>query len=192
MVQKIIIVPGDYKHMNGSKKNKDTPEQATNTPAGLKSSLDFAQTRIDHLAVWITDIFGSMTFLVGCILFFILWISWNLHFIFFLKPFDPFPFNILQMVVSIFAIILSVSVLINQNRQGRIEKIRQQVEFEVNVLAENEITKVLGMLHEIHQHLGLNSKEDKELERMKEVTDINQIHLTLNDLKANPSSPDET
>jgi len=87
----------------------------------------------------------------------------------------------MQMVVSVFAIILSVTVLINQNRQGSMDKTRQQIDFEVNVRAEHEVTKVLNMLHEIHQKLGLNSEEDKELEKMKETTDIEQIHKTLDD-----------
>jgi len=142
----------------------------------LKSSLDFDKSLIDKFAVIITDVLGSMIFLSCCVLLFAVWIVWNLYAS---KPFDPFPFPVLEMTVSLFAIILSVSVLINQNRQGRIDKIKQQVEFEVNVRAESEITKVLSMLHEIHQKLGLNSIEDKELEEMKENTDVKQIHETI-------------
>jgi len=145
----------------------------------LQSSLNFTKTRTDKLAVFIINVLGSMAFLLICILIFGIWICWNVKLIPGLKPFDPFPFSTLEMAVSIFAIILSISVLINQNRQGRIEKIRQQVEFEVNVRAESEITKVLHMLHEIHQKLGLNSIEDQELEKMKEQTDINKIHQTV-------------
>jgi uncharacterized membrane protein len=147
----------------------------------LQSSLNFTKTRTDKLAVVIINALGSMTFLLACILIFSIWICWNIKLIPGAKPFDPFPFPILEMAVSIFAIILSISVLINQNRQGRFEKIRQQVEFEVNVRAESEITKVLHMLHEIHQKLGLNSIEDQELEKMKEQTDINEIHQTVDE-----------
>jgi uncharacterized membrane protein len=157
-------------------------KEPINADAGdpqLQSSLNFTRTRTDKLAVFIINALGSMTFLLVCILIFGIWICWNVKLIPGLKPFDPFPFSTLEMAVSIFAIILSISVLINQNRQGRIEKIRQQVEFEVNVRAESEITKVLHMLHEIHQKLGLNSIEDQELEKMKEQTDINEIHQSV-------------
>lgn len=148
----------------------------------LKSTLDFTKTWTDHFAVAIIHILGSIKFLIGCILFFILWICWNLNFIAPLKPFDAFPFPLLEMVVALFAIILSVSVLINQNRQGRMEKIRQQIEFEINVRAEDEITKILNMVHEIHQKLGLeHNQDDHELELMKERTDIQQLHQTLSD-----------
>lgn len=144
----------------------------------MKSALEFTKSHTDIFAVFIAEFFGSIRFLIGFIIFFSVWIILNLSLA---RPFDPFPFPILEMMVSIFAIILSVSVLINQNRQGRIEKIEQQVEFEVNVRAEDEITKVLNMLHEIHQEMGLHSGRDKELEKMKEATDVKSIHQSLDD-----------
>jgi uncharacterized membrane protein len=152
-----------------AKKNQDTE---------LKSSLDFTKTNIDKMSVFTVGILGSMKFLLACMLFFVLWICWNLKLIG-LQPFDPFPFPILEMSVSIFAIVLSVTVLINQNRQGRMDKIRQQVDFEVNVRAEEEITKMLSMLHAIHQKMGINSNDDKELEEMKETVDVKKIHESI-------------
>jgi uncharacterized membrane protein len=158
--------------------------------SNLKSSLDFTKTKADHFTLFILRVFGSIAFLVACSLFFMLWILWNLNLLTPLKPFDSFPFPLLEMVVSLFAIILSVSVLINQNRQGKIERLRQQIEFEVNVRAEEEITKILNMVHEIHQKLGLEDKQDKELEMMKARTDIRQIHEALNEKEAeNDLSP---
>jgi len=167
----------------------DNGEAGSSNPE-LKSSLEFTKTRTDQATILLIEVFGTVTFLVCCIIFFVVWICWNVH-LSPLKPFDPFPFPILQMTVSVFAIILSVSVLINQNRQGKIEKVSQQIEFEVNVRAESEITKVLTMLHEIHQKMGLNSESDKELEEMKEATDIQQIQQTINDSKAINVPPDK-
>ena len=163
-------------------KEKETQPEKALANEEIKSSLEFEKTRTDTFSVFMTNFLGSAGFLVGAIVFFVIWISWNL---FSANPFDKFPFAELEMVVSVFAIILSVTVLINQNRQGRMDKIRQQVDFEVNVRAEHEVTKVLNMLHEIHQHMGLNSKEDKELEEMKETTDVQQIHHTIDDSQTN-------
>lgn len=89
------------------------------------------------------------------------------------------------MSVSIFAIILSVSVLINQNRQGKIEAVRRQVEFEVNVRAEEEVTRLLNLVHDIHQHLGIKTKEDSELKEMKQSTDLKTIQRTVDREKDN-------
>jgi len=141
----------------------------------LRSSLDFTKKWTDHVAVFLIDMFGSIRFLLFCGLFFTGWILCNLHLLSWLTPFDPFPFPILEMSVSIFAIILSVSVLINQNRQGKIETIRRQVEFEVNVRAEEEATHILTLVHDIHQHLGLTTAHDEELDEMKESTDLKKI-----------------
>jgi len=146
----------------------------------LQSKLEINKTFGDRVALFITDVFGSMTFLCFCLLSFLIWILWNLNFIPGLKPFDPYPFPELEMIVSLFAVILSVSVLISQNREGKMEKISQQVEFEVNVRAENEITKVLALLDEIQKKLGINIK-DQELEAMKESLDLHELHQQIDE-----------
>ena len=158
----------------------DTDQQAVrHLKKEIKSDLKFTKTVADHVSVFVIRILGSIGFLCICLLFFTGWITCNLNLLPGITPFDPFPFPILNMVVSLFAIVLSVFVLINQNRQGRIDQIKQQLEFEVNVRAESEITKVLTMLHEIHQRMGLSSQADTELEEMKEHTDITQLHQAI-------------
>jgi len=145
----------------------------------FKSRIDFNKTLSDKTAIFIINFLGSIKFFSACCLFFF-WIIWNLNFFSFIKIFDPFPFPALQMIVSIFAIILSVSVLISQKRQGRFEKISQQIEFEVNVRAESEITKMLEMLHDIQKKIGIDNK-DIELEKMKENLDIQDLHQKLDE-----------
>ena len=78
------------------------------------------------------------------------------------------------MSVSLEAIFLSIIVLISQNRQGRIADIRQQMDFEIDVRAEEEITKMLYVLDDIWQATGI-AKRDPELELMKLRLDLNQI-----------------
>jgi len=146
----------------------------------LHSALDIPKTPIDSISIAGIRAMGSVTFLVCFCIFFIVWICWNLN-LMGLKPFDPFPCPILELIVSIFAIVLSVSVLITQNRQGRADKIRQQVDFEVNVRAEAEITKVLDMLHGIQKKLGIDTRGDAQLEEMKEVTDVKEIHKNIDE-----------
>lgn len=55
------------------------------------------------------------------------------------------------------------------------EKVREQVEFEVNVRAETEITKILEMLEQVQQKLGINTA-DEDLEQMKKKLDIRKLH----------------
>ena len=158
--------------------NADVQDELINQQ--FKSRIDFNKTLSDKTAIFIINFLGSIKFFSACCLFFFFWIIWNLNFFSFLKVFDPFPFPALQMIVSIFAIILSVSVLISQKRQGRFEKISQQIEFEVNVRAESEITKMLEMLHDIQKKIGIDNK-DIELEKMKENLDIQDLHQKLDE-----------
>ncbi len=146
----------------------------------IKSALEIRQTGIDHFANMITDVFGSIIFLLILLGVFAVYGAWNLGFLPGLAPFDPYPFNVLDTLLSVFAVILSIAVLISQNRQRRQEKIRAQVEFEVNVRAEREITKILSMLQEIQRELGI-SKSDPELEKMKETTDLDQLHRSIDE-----------
>src|ERR1700753_3229074 len=81
----------------------------------LKSALDINQTRSDRILVRITDFFGSLYFLGFCLLFFVLYFLLNLNMLPGIKAFDPYPFTGLEMMVSVFAIVLTVSVLMGQN-----------------------------------------------------------------------------
>ncbi|MGZ3999490.1 MAG: DUF1003 domain-containing protein [Mucilaginibacter sp.] len=146
----------------------------------LKSALEIGQSRGDRIMIRIADVLGSLSFLSLCFVIFCLYILYNLNMIPGFQAFDPYPFNGLNTLLTVFAIILTVSVLISQNRQRRQEKVREQVEFEINVRAENEITKVLEMLHEIQQKLGIR-KDDPELEEMKETINLDELHKNIDE-----------
>jgi CRP/FNR family transcriptional regulator, cyclic AMP receptor protein len=91
-------------------------------------------------ADWIANFSGSITFLVLHVAFFAAWLAFNRLPI----AFDPFPYNLLTMVVSLEAIILSTLLLFSGNRQAARDRIRSDIEYEVNLKAELEI----GHLHE--------------------------------------------
>ncbi len=146
----------------------------------LKSMLDLGKSTGDKIAIRLTNFLGSLTFLLCCLALILLYFLWNMHFIPGLRAFDKYPYNGLDTVLSVFAIVLSITVLIGQNRQRRVEKMREQVEFEVNVRAESEITKILEMMHAIQQKLGID-KPDEELEKMKESIDLNELHKDINE-----------
>ncbi len=141
----------------------------------LRSRINFEKSVIEATAGVFTSFFGSFWFLVSNILLFIGWIVLNTPELGF-TPFDPYPFGLLTMAVSLEAIFLSILVLMSQNRQNRISDIRQRVDFEVDVRAEAEVTKVLKMLSEIQEHLGIQ-KRDPELHRMEKKIDLEKIQI---------------
>ncbi len=122
-----------------------------------------------------THWFGTVTFLFINFIVFLVWILWNEGALGF-EIFDPFPYSLLTMAVSLEAIALSVIVLISQNRQGHIADIREKLDFEIDVRSEEEITKMLIMLDEIQHHLGMRRHlKDADLAEMKARTDIDAL-----------------
>ena len=142
---------------------------------GFRTQLTRDLSFLERVVSFCTQWFGTTGFLVGNVIAFALWILWNTGMIPGLSPFDPYPFGFLTMVVSLEAIVLSIAVLITQNKESEIADLREETDFEINVRAENEITTILNMLDEIHDHLGLPKNEDDELRSMKERTNIEEI-----------------
>lgn len=153
-------------------KKEDSTE---NIKAGFKDRMDVHNSASGKFADFLTEYFGTVTFLLLNGLFFLVWILINTGFIPFLKSFDPYPFGLLTTIVSLEAIFLSIIVLVSQNRASKIADAREELDFEINVRAEEEITRVVKMLDEIHDHLGLDPIDDTELTQMKERIDIRKL-----------------
>ncbi len=153
-----------------TEKEHFTPEDLQQ---GLTSRIDFEKNFSDKLADFITSKLGTVFFLNANVVFFVIWMLYNLGY-FPYKAIDPYPFQLLTTMVSLEAIFLSIIVLISQNRAGRIADIRQQLDFEIDVRSEDEITAILKMVSEIKQHLGMG-KPNKELKAMIERTDLDII-----------------
>lgn len=144
-----------------------------NLTESFHSNVHFERGWTDILADWLTKKFGTVSFLIANGIFFLAWIAINLG-ILGVDAFDPFPFGLLTMAVSLEAIFLSVVVLISQNRQSRIADIRQQMDFEIDVRAEEEITKMLGILDQLRKAAGIH-KSDPEIGQMMKGVDFREM-----------------
>jgi CRP/FNR family cyclic AMP-dependent transcriptional regulator len=96
------------------------------------------RSAVMKMADWIAAFSGSLTFLFLHLGGFALWILLNMKLLPF-GNFDPFPFGFLTLVVSLEAIILSVFVLLSQNRQVERDKVHGDIEYDVNLKAEMQI-----------------------------------------------------
>jgi len=85
-------------------------------------------------------------------LWFVIWIAINILPIG-IPQFDPFPFGLLTMIVSLEAIFLSCFVLISQNRQAQKDKIRSDIEYDVNIKAELEVSHLHEKVDHIHEQM---------------------------------------
>ena len=142
------------------------------------------RTPEEKIADFMTDRFGTMSFLIFNSVVFIIWMFINIWHIPFLKSFDPFPFVLLTTAVSLEAIILSIVVLISQKRASKIDDIRDEISLQIETIAEEEITKMMQLQVMTLNKLGVDVSADKELQQMLEPTDKSQIEKTLaNELK---------
>lgn len=105
-------------------------------------------TVVERVSDWISWFSGSMQFLTLNLLWFGGWIG--VHSLG-LAHFDPYPFQLLTMIVSLQAIFLSIFVLISQNRQSAKDRIRSDVEYEINVKAELQIAAMHGKVDKLHE-----------------------------------------
>jgi len=132
----------------------------------LKAKANAKRTPAERFADVITSYSGNFGFLSLNILIFIIWILVNTNKIPGVLPFDPYPFQFLTMAVSLEAIILSILVLMSQNRAGKIDDLREEIHLQVNLISEREITKTIELVAKIAEKQGIDISKDKELQKM--------------------------
>lgn len=131
-----------------------------------------------RVADWATSYFGTIEFFVINASVFAFWIVLNAGIIPGIRPFDPFPFILLTMTVSLEAIFLTIIVLMSQNRQAYVATLRDELELQVNLIAERELTKALQLLANLH-HFHNIPLNDPELDAMVKATNVSYIERKL-------------
>ena len=117
-----------------------------------------AQTRGEILSELIATFCGSTIFVYVNALWFGGWILVNSIMS---EPFDPFPFTFLTLVVSLEAIFLSIFILISQNNETKLTERRNHLDLQINILAEQENTRMLELLQLIADKVGIDSDDPK-------------------------------
>jgi len=136
----------------------------------IKAEHSGEQTRMQMVADWLTSFASSTGFFVFHVLAFASWLLWNSPFLA-LPKFDPFPYGLLTMIVSLEAIFLSIFVLMSQGRESRIGELREELTLQVNLKIEEEVTKTLHLVAGLYNRLGLTLGNDPELREMLQPLD---------------------
>ncbi len=143
-------------------------EQNVKLIADLENASQAQKTGTDRAADAITHFCGSMIFVWVHVVWFVAWVVANT--LPGLKHIDPFPFNFLTLVVSLEAIFLSTFILISENRQSRVDERRSHLDLQINLLSEQENTKMLQLLKEIADKLGVDSSRDPTVSVLEQAT----------------------
>jgi uncharacterized membrane protein len=121
---------------------------------------------------------GKMWFILFHAVWFAVWLYLNMN----AKSgstFDPFPFALLTMIVSLESIFLSLFILMSQNRTGILADQRAHLDLQINLLAEDENTKMLQMLQALCEYHKLAIANDPEIESMAKRTEIKDVVMQL-------------
>jgi uncharacterized membrane protein len=149
-----------------------------NIDAIVKLEQEFLEQRTfaNRLVDFIVDAAGTMTTFALHGALFAAWIVVNLGVVPGIKPFDPFPFILLTMTVSMEGVILALFVLMKQNRMSRRADERDHLHLQVNLLAEKEITKMLQMQSRVCEKLGIHQPlADPEMKELSQDTAVDRL-----------------
>jgi uncharacterized membrane protein len=120
----------------------------------------------EKIAGAITRFSGSMRFVYLHLALYGFWILANLGWVPGVPRWDE-SFVVLAMVASVEAIFLSTFILITQNRMAALAEKRAELDLQISLLAEHEVTKLIGMMDAVMKHLGVPGEGGGEVEEMK-------------------------
>ncbi len=169
------FVGAPFANRNGSDKNgthaplAEVMDRNIATLVAMRQKVEREKGVQERAADSITGFTGSMVFVYVHLIWFGGWIVYNLicqrllHW----TPFDPYPFGLLTMIGSLEAIFLSTFVLISQNRMAAASDRRAELDLQINLLAEHEITQVLTLVDAMAEQMGIHRQFDPDIEESK-------------------------
>jgi uncharacterized membrane protein len=136
------------------------------------------RTVLERFVDRLNELASSTWFLVAHVIWFAVWIVLNSG-VFHFRPFDPFPFGLMTLVVSLEAIFLSIFVLMAQQRESAIAELREELGLQVSLRVEQEVTKTLQLVAGLYTRLGHRVSDDPELHHMLQPLDVRGIERDL-------------
>ncbi len=135
----------------------------------VNEEIEVTTTVGDRISDFFTNFSGNIYFVGFSLVWFVAWIGWNMGVIPGAKPFDPFPFGFLTMIVSLEMVFLSLFILIKQGRQAANDKVRNDIEYEINVRAELGV-RALSKQLEVMEYRMI-----ERMERLEQNTDTDWV-----------------
>lgn len=150
----------------------------TRAVRALKARHAARRSFLEGIADQLSRVASSGYFLAVHAGWFSLWVLWNTG-VLGLRPFDPFPFGLLTMIVSLEAIFLALFILMAQRRESSIAELREEITLQVLMRAEEEVTKTLQLVAGLYPRLGHALAKDPELDEMLRPLDADAIERQL-------------
>jgi uncharacterized membrane protein len=162
----------------------DIIERNIETMAGVRAAEQAHATLQDRLADGLTRFSGNMWFVYVHVAWFGWWIAQNMGWVGHWR-FDPFPFGLLTLIVSLEAIFLATFVLISQNRAAVVADMRADLDLQIDLLAEYEVTQLLKLLRGVAEKAGVEECSTQELQDLSRPVVLAEI---IKELRAHSQS----
>ena len=128
---------------------------------------------MERLTDWVSQAAGSTAFIALHLAWFVVWFGANAISV---HPFDPFPYSLLTLVVSLEAIVLTAFVLMSQNRAAKEADKRAHLDLQVNLLAEQELTAILRIVCALAEHQGVDPlASEPQISQLQDSTDLRSL-----------------
>ncbi|EEF61477.1 DUF1003 domain-containing protein [Pedosphaera parvula] len=134
----------------------------------MEQAADESRTFGERVADGFAACVGSWTFIIIQSVLLAIWVCLNL--IAWVKHWDPYPFILLNLALSFQAAYASPIIMMSQNRLGRLSERRNRLDLQINLLAEQENTEMLRLLHKICEKLEIPLKDQPTAECLEQVT----------------------
>ena len=153
-----------------------TAKRNVETIAQLEQQLVAHQSRTERWGSGVASFFGSSRFIIAQVVFVVAWIVLNTAKTAWFRPFDPYPFQFLSLIVAVEFIFLTTFVLINQKHQMRRAEQWSHLHLQLSMLTEQEVTKNIKMLHMISKKLNVEmATRDQEVSDLSQDTEITAL-----------------
>jgi len=160
---------------SNSQNTAEATEENVRTMAEIERAAFERRTLTERVGDGFTRVIGSLGFIGLHVVGLGLWLAVNLGLAPRFHAFDPSPFGLLNLIISSEGVLLSIFVLISQNRMRRHSDHRDHLTLQISLLAEQETTKLLQEVRRISERLGLDSGGDDESHRLSQRTHLETL-----------------
>jgi len=144
---------------------------------GLERESRERRSDLERVSDFVSGLASSPMFIVGHVLWFAVWMGVN---VLGRATFDRYPFNLLTLVVSLEAIVLTGFVLMAQSRMTQQADKRAHLDLQINLLAEQELTAILKMQCLLAERIGIDvAGVDPRLDHLRSQTDVQRLAATI-------------
>ncbi len=136
--------------------------------AEMETAASQVRTPGDRVAEWLASLVGSWTFLIAQTLILVAWLILNLFM--WIEHWDPYPFILLNLALSVMSAYAAPILMISQNRQAKLSERRNHLDLQINMLAEQETTEILRLLRLLCEKSGVELTTGNNVRAFEEET----------------------